>query len=161
MYLLPDIGVCCPILRFRKQGEMMHHIAPHCTITLHNAPFMSSNLYIPKTCQHCGNLFTARTTVTKYCGDSCAKKAYKARKRQEKVEAALQETKASQEVRHTTKTSTDSLSNKDFLSITDASKLIGVSRWTIQRMIKRGQLKAVPFGRKHIVARHQIENLFN
>lgn len=122
---------------------------------------MSSNLYIPKTCQHCGNLFTARTTVTKYCGDSCAKKAYKARKRQEKVEAALQETKASQEVQHPTIASTDSLSNKDFLSITDASKLIGVSRWTIQRMIKRGQLKAVPFGRKHIVARHQIENLFN
>tara|TARA_B100001167_G_scaffold185463_1_gene145690 strand:- start:739 stop:1161 length:423 start_codon:yes stop_codon:yes gene_type:complete len=140
---------------------MMHHIAPRCTITLHNAPFMSSNLYIPKTCQHCGNLFTARTTVTKYCGDSCAKKAYKARKRKEKVDAALQETKANQEAQDSITVSADSLSNKDFLSITDASKLIGVSRWTIQRMIKRGQLKAVPFGRKHIVARHQIENLFN
>jgi|TARA_R100000479_G_scaffold51000_2_gene23940 excisionase family DNA binding protein len=140
---------------------MMHHIAPRCTITLHNAPFMSSNLYIPKTCQHCGNLFTARTTVTKYCSDSCAKKAYKARKRKEKVDAALQETKANQEAQDSVTVSTDSLSNKDFLSITDASKLIGVSRWTIQRMIKRGQLKAVPFGRKHIVARHQIENLFN
>ncbi len=122
---------------------------------------MSSNLYIPKTCQHCGNLFTARTTVTKYCSDSCAKKAYKARKRKEKVDAALQETKANQEAQDSVTVSTDSLSNKDFLSITDASKLIGVSRWTIQRMIKRGQLKAVPFGRKHIVARHQIENLFN
>ncbi|RFN60531.1 DNA-binding protein [Marixanthomonas ophiurae] len=122
---------------------------------------MSSNLYIPKTCQHCGNLFTARTTVTKYCGDSCAKKAYKARKRKEKVDAALQETKANQEAQDSITVSADSLSNKDFLSITDASKLIGVSRWAIQRMIKRGQLKAVPFGRKHIVARHQIENLFN
>ena len=68
---------------------MMHHIAPRCTITLHKAPFMSSNLYIPKTCKHCGNAFTARTTVTKYCGDTCAKKAYKARKRKEKVQATL------------------------------------------------------------------------
>tara|TARA_R110002124_G_scaffold276612_1_gene447490 strand:- start:275 stop:697 length:423 start_codon:yes stop_codon:yes gene_type:complete len=140
---------------------MMHHNAPRCTTSLHNAPFMSSNLYIPKTCQQCGNLFTARTTVTKYCGDNCAKKAYKARKRQQKIEVSLQETKEQRVMQQVATTSSDSLSNKDFLSITDASKLMGVSRWTIQRMIKRGQLKAVPFGRKHIVARHQIENLFN
>ena len=122
---------------------------------------MSSNLYIPKTCLQCGNLFTARTTVTKYCGDNCAKRAYKARKRQHKIEESLKETKEQQVLQKVATISSDSLSNKDFLSITDASKLIGVSRWTIQRMIKRGQLKAVPFGRKHIVARQQIENLFN
>jgi hypothetical protein len=68
---------------------MMHHIAPLCTRIQLNAPNMSSNLFIPKTCQHCGSAFTARTTVTKYCGDSCAKKAYKARKRQEKIQATL------------------------------------------------------------------------
>jgi len=45
--------------------------------------------------------------------------------------------------------------------VTEASQLIGVSRWTIQRMIQQGRLKAVPFGRKRIVARWQIENLFN
>jgi excisionase family DNA binding protein len=130
-------------------------------MSLLNAPFMSSNIYIPKNCQHCGNLFTARTTVTKYCGDTCAKRAYKARMRKQKIEGSLQETKEKQVLQQVATTSTDSLSNKDFLSITDASKLIGVSRWSIQRMIKRGQLKAVPFGRKHIVARKQIENLFN
>ena len=42
---------------------------------------MSSNIHIPKTCQFCGKAFIARTTVTKYCGNSCAKKAYKKRKR--------------------------------------------------------------------------------
>jgi len=70
-------------------GEMMHHITPRCTITLHKASFMSSNLYIPKTCKHCGKAFTARTTVTKYCSDMCAKREYKARKRNEKVQATL------------------------------------------------------------------------
>lgn len=141
-------------------GEMMHHIAPRCTITLHKAPFMSSNLYIPKTCKHCGNAFTARTTVTKYCRDTCAKRAYKARKRNEKVQATLEETiqEKKEVVNHY---NPDAVSNKDFLSVTEASQLIGVSRWTIQRMIKQGRLKAVPFGRKHIVARWQIENLFN
>tara|TARA_E500000318_G_C3506251_1_gene190401 strand:- start:432 stop:887 length:456 start_codon:yes stop_codon:yes gene_type:complete len=141
-------------------GEMMHHIAPRCTITLHKAPFMSSNLYIPKTCKHCGNAFTARTTVTKYCSDICAKRAYKARKRNEKVQATLEETIQQQKeiVNHY---NPNAVNNKDFLSVTEASQLIGVSRWTIQRMIQQGRLKAVPFGRKHIVARWQIENLFN
>ena len=139
---------------------MMHHIAPRCTITLHKAPFMSSNLYIPKTCKHCGNAFTARTTVTKYCGDTCAKKAYKARKRKEKVQATL--TKDMQHQKEAVQIpNLNTVNNKDFLSVTEASQLIGVSRWTIQRMIQQGRLKAVPFGRKRIVARWQIENLFN
>ena len=55
----------------------------------------------------------------------------------------------------------NAVNNKDFLSVTEASQLIGVSRWTIQRMIQQGRLKVVPFGRKRIVARWQIENLFN
>uniref|UniRef100_UPI0028B10B01 hypothetical protein n=1 Tax=Sphingobacterium multivorum TaxID=28454 RepID=UPI0028B10B01 len=38
---------------------------------------MSSNIKIKKICQQCGQEFIARTTVTKYCGDNCAKKAYK------------------------------------------------------------------------------------
>ena len=141
-------------------GEMMHHIAPRCTITLHKAPFMSSNLYIPKTCKHCGNAFTARTTVTQYCGNSCAKKAYKARKRKEKIQSTLNaDMKQKNEVVEVQ--NPNAVNNKDFLSVTEASQLIGVSRWTIQRMIQQGRLKAVPFGRKRIVARWQIENLFN
>jgi excisionase family DNA binding protein len=144
----------------KNNGEMMHHIAPRCTITLHKAPFMSSNLYIPKTCKHCGNAFTARTTVTQYCGNSCAKKAYKARKRKEKIQSTLNaDMKQKNEVVEVQ--NPNAVNNKDFLSVTEASQLIGVSRWTIQRMIQQGRLKAVPFGRKRIVARWQIENLFN
>ena len=47
---------------------------------------MSSNIRVQRICQFCGKEFTARTTVTKYCSDVCAKRAYKARKRTEKVE---------------------------------------------------------------------------
>jgi len=141
-------------------GEMMHHIAPYCTISHHIAPFMSSNLYIPKNCKHCGNAFIARTTVTKYCSDSCAKKAYKVRKRNEKIQSTL--TVDIQKLRDAqTITNLNNVNNNDYLSVTDASSLIGVSRWTIQRMIQKGRLKAVPFGRKRIIARWQIEALFN
>ena len=121
---------------------------------------MSSNLYIPKNCKHCGNAFIARTTVTKYCSDSCAKKAYKVRKRNEKIQSTL--TVDIQKLRDAqTITNLNNVNNNDFLSVTDASSLIGVSRWTIQRMIQKGRLKAVPFGRKRIIARWQIEALFN
>jgi hypothetical protein len=47
---------------------------------------MSSNIRVQKICEHCGNEFTARTTVTRHCSDNCAKRAYKARKRADKVE---------------------------------------------------------------------------
>jgi len=143
----------------KNKGEMMHHIAPRCTITLHKAPFMSSNLFIPKTCKHCGNAFTARTTVTQFCGDNCAKRAYKARKRNEKIQTTLEKSLQPKEpINHY---NPNAVNQKDFLSITEASQLIGVSRWTIQRMVQNGRLKSVPFGRKHIVARWQIENLFD
>ncbi len=121
---------------------------------------MSSNLYIPKNCKYCGNAFTARTTVTKYCSDTCAKRAYKARKREEKIQAIL--TKDMQQPKEVVQViNPNAVNNKDFLSVTEVSQLIGVSRWTVQRMIQQGRLKAVPFGRKRIVARWQIENLFN
>ena len=48
---------------------------------------MSSNIKVQRICQHCGNEFTARTTTTQYCGDTCAKRAYKARLRAAKVES--------------------------------------------------------------------------
>lgn len=46
---------------------------------------MSSNIRVPKICQLCGAEFIAKTTVTKFCGDNCAKRAYKKRKREQKV----------------------------------------------------------------------------
>lgn len=121
---------------------------------------MSSNLYIPKNCKYCGNAFVARTTKTKYCGDSCAKKSYKIRKRNEKIQLTLRDDMGVI-IESFENNGLSNVNNKDFLSISEVSQLIGVSRWTIQRMIQQGRLKAVPFGRKRIRARWQIETLFN
>ena len=55
---------------------------------------MSSNIQVQRICQHCGKEFTARTTVTQYCGDNCAKRAYKAKQRAAKVESSNRETQA-------------------------------------------------------------------
>lgn len=121
---------------------------------------MSSNIRIPKTCQFCGNAFVAKTTVTKYCCNSCAKKAYKKRKRDEKIQTSISETSQSLQTLQTINIiNPQNLSQKEFLSISEVSELLGVSRWTIQRMVKRGQLTVKQIGRKKIMARKQIDNL--
>ena len=121
---------------------------------------MSSNIYLLTNCLQCNKTFTARTTVTKYCSGTCRKKVWKSKKRGEKIKTAIAIT-ASQNLNKQNNTNTFINTNKDYLSITEASQLIGVSRWTIQRMIKNGRLKAVPFGRKKILLKKHIENLFN
>ncbi|MFW6275141.1 MAG: helix-turn-helix domain-containing protein [bacterium] len=115
---------------------------------------MSSNIEIKKVCQYCGNEFTARTTTTKYCGDVCAKRAYKARKRNEKISKAKKET-------HQIKTKPiQELKEKEFLSITDTYQLLGVSRRTVYRMIKRGDLKATKIGGRTIIRKKDINQIF-
>lgn len=100
----------------------------------------------------CGEIFIAKTTVTKYCSDNCAKRAYKKRKRQEKLQAV--DTSPSIAIPE------QSIKSKDFLSIQEACVLLGTSRWTIYRMIDRKQLNAAKLGRRTIIKRTDIENLF-
>lgn len=113
---------------------------------------MSSNIRIEKTCLFCGDIFIAKTTVTKYCSNNCAKRAYKKRKRQELLQAA----DASSPV----DVPEHSIRSKDFLSVEETCKLLGTSRWTIYRMIDRKQLKSAKLGRRTIIMRTDIENLF-
>lgn len=116
---------------------------------------MSSNMRIPKICQECGCDFIARTTVTLCCSDRCAKRAYKRRKRQEKVEAVptLTEQKKVQ-------TSTV-IADKEFLSIKETCQLLGTSRMTLYRQIKEGNIQVAKVGRRTIIKRTEIEKLFN
>jgi len=56
---------------------------------------------------------------------------------------------------------TQDILTKQYLSVQEAANLLGASRWTIQRMIKRDQLKSAKLGRRTIIARSEIDNLFN
>ncbi|MCP4438326.1 MAG: helix-turn-helix domain-containing protein [Aureispira sp.] len=115
---------------------------------------MSSNIRVNRICQYCQKEFIAKTTKTKYCGDVCAKRAYKDRKRKEKIEASNEQTKKSK-----TK-SIEEIQAKDFLTIAEACELLSVSRWTIWRAIKRNELNAGKIGRRVILRRSDIESLF-
>jgi excisionase family DNA binding protein len=116
---------------------------------------MSSNLQIQRICQHCGKEFTARTTVTQYCGDNCAKRAYKARQRTAKVEQSNKQTQAVK-----LKPITD-IRAKEFLTIRDTATLLNCSRQTVYNLIGKGTLQAVNLSeRKTLIKRSGIDKLF-
>lgn len=98
---------------------------------------MSSNIRLQRICQHCGNEFTAKTTVTKYCSSVCSKRAYKTRKRSEKIN------KSSNEIIQIKKIPIEELHMKEFLSVKDTAALLGSSARTVYRMIDSGVIKAV------------------
>lgn len=116
---------------------------------------MSSNIRIKRICQYCEEEFVARTTVTKFCGDNCAKRAYKARKRAEKVEASNQETKKKIE------RPIIEIQAKEFLTIKETCQLLGLSRTTVWRAIKQERIKTAKFGTRVIIRKNDLHELFN
>ena len=114
---------------------------------------MSSNIQVQRICQHCGKEFTARTTVTQYCSDTCRKRAHKARLKVSKIEASNKQT---QRIKNQP---IEELKAKAFLSIADTCKLIGISRRTVYRIIERGELIAGKAGKRTIIRRSDLEQL--
>ena len=116
---------------------------------------MSSNIQVQRICQHCGTEFTARTTVTKYCSHRCGSLANKAKKRAEKV------LKSNTETKQIKTKSIEELKTKEFLTVSDVSKLIGCSRQNIYKLINMGKLKATNIlEKKTIVRRCDLDRLF-
>lgn len=116
---------------------------------------MSSNISITRICQHCGIDFQARTTVTKYCSDNCAKKAYKLRIKTAKIKISEDETKVIRD-----KPVTD-LQFKDYLNVREVAILLGCSERSIYSMIDSGRLKAVNLLQRKIrIHRQDLEIIF-
>ena len=107
----------------------------------------------------CGAEFTAQKTSTQYCSGVCSKRAYKARKREEKVEACNEEVKAT---RQPTKGKQQPIEEREFLSVSQAAELMGCSRQNVYYLINTGQLKAVNIMKKKtIIKRSDINALLN
>jgi excisionase family DNA binding protein len=117
---------------------------------------MSSNLQVQRICQHCGNEFTARTTVTQYCSLACASKAHKAKKRAERVEASNKETlviKAKP---------LEVIKAKEFLTVREVASLLNCSVRSAYHYIESGTIKAVNLGQRTTrVKRTEIDKLFS
>jgi len=120
---------------------------------------MSSTIEIQKICEFCGKEFTAKTTVTRFCGHTCASRAYKLRKKENKVGQAIKETNQ-QKLLSLSELNIEAIKQKDFLSIKEAHTLLGLSERTFYRLMKAGTIQATRLGKRTIIKRSEIDKLF-
>jgi excisionase family DNA binding protein len=116
---------------------------------------MSSNIKVQRICQHCGQEFTARTTITLYCSHRCNSAAYKAKQRAGKVEQSNTETKQikTQPI--------EELKAKEFLTVREVARLLNCSVRSAYYYIESGTIKAVNLGQRITrVKRSDIDKLF-
>lgn len=117
---------------------------------------MSSNIRIQRICQHCGNEFTARTTVTRHCSYACGKRAYKARLKASKIEGSNKQT---QQIKNRP---IEELKAKEFLTVREVARLLNCSVRSTYYYIESGTIKAVNLGQRITrVRRSDIDKLFN
>lgn len=118
--------------------------------------FMSSNITVIRVCEHCGNEFTARTTVTRFCGDVCRKRDYKQREREKKV---LQSDKQTATVKATKIKFVKDVSKLEYLNPTDASKLLMCSVRNVYKLLDVGKLPYAQFSeKKRLIKRSDIDS---
>ena len=116
---------------------------------------MSSNIKITRICQHCGQEFIAQTTVTRYCGDNCAKRAYKARIRKIKIEASELETENIRQFPSLT------IKTLEYLTVNDVALMLKCDRRTVHYMVKSGRLNAINLSvRKTRILKKDLDGMF-
>lgn len=117
---------------------------------------MSSNLKIKRICAWCGKEFIAQKTTTACCSKQCANALYKKKKRDEAIKANNQfvEKKIDEKP-------IERIKDKPFLTITETAIYLGVTRPTVYRYIKRGELKVTRLGFKYLLKKEDIDELFN
>lgn len=101
--------------------------------------------------------FEAYTQTARYCSHQCNCKAYRAIKRKEVI--SLSASMASKTKRERAKVD---LSGQDYISISEAAALMGVSRWTIYRNVVKGIIPAKRLSqRTTLIRKKDIESLFD
>lgn len=118
---------------------------------------------IKKICEHCGLVFIAQTTVTRYCSKTCNSRAYKINVRELRVKL----TEATQEVPKTqSKPKEDpnsyfALKTLDYLTVKEAAALLKCDKRTVYRMVKNGSIPAANLSIRRIrLLKKDIDALF-
>jgi excisionase family DNA binding protein len=127
---------------------------------------MSSNIRLKKICQHCGQSFIAKTTVTKFCSDDCAKRNYKKRQKEQKITKAILETNRQLQDQRVLAGSNEGTIppierlNRDWVNIRDLSELSGIGERTLFRLIKEPEFPKLKIGRKLLFNKQQVMEYF-
>ena len=113
---------------------------------------MSSNIRIEKTCEWCGQQFTAQTTVTRFCSKRCAEHSYKDRMRQQKIQQANSAVPSKISV----------INEKDYLTVAETAQVLGMTRQGVYKLIYRGDLAAAKLSsRLTLIKRDSIDKMLD
>jgi len=127
---------------------------------------MSSNIRIKKVCQHCKQLFIAKTTVTKFCSLTCSQRNYKKRMKESKITKAILEANQQIAIRYDDAALMNNLSQteeklkNDWLNIQDVAELLGVGKRTLFRLVKNEKLPKLKIGRRLVFNKQEVLNYF-
>jgi excisionase family DNA binding protein len=121
---------------------------------------MSSNIRIKKICQHCNKVFIAKTTVTKFCSDACAKANYKKRIKEQKIDTSRRETMLQMAPESATREEI-SYSNKpsrELITLLELSTITGLSRSTFYRLMKDKKFPRLKVGKRLLFKKVEVLN---
>jgi len=117
---------------------------------------MSSNILIKRVCQYCGNEFSAKTTVTRYCSHVCNNKAYKLGLRNKKMVEYDMKLQADKEQ------ATPLAGQSVYLTVKEAAALLQCSSRMIYFLINTGRLNAINLSiRKTRIKKLDIDHIFS
>ena len=123
---------------------------------------MSSNIRIKKVCQHCGEVFTAQTTITKFCSLQCAQRAYKKRVKENKIDEAVKKTKEDLLLQHQPSgNSTPAGVMKELVNIKELSVVTSLSERTLFRLIKDKKFPKMKVGKRLVFNKDAVVNYLN
>ena len=112
---------------------------------------MNDRFEYKKVCKFCGKTFTTYQSTTKYCCASCANRANKADLKARKQQSVSEEIKEQNR---------QSLLTQEFLSLTNAAALLGISRPSIYKIINNGELKTIRVSERIVrVKKSDLEKL--
>ncbi len=123
---------------------------------------MSTNIRVEKICEFCEKTFIAKTLVTRYCSPFCNKKGWRAKQRYENLKLEDNTQNQGKTLPIPSGIHLSIIQEKQFLTVPEVAKLLRLSKATIYRLIKEGDLKAVSFSERTTrIKRSEIDKLFN
>jgi excisionase family DNA binding protein len=116
---------------------------------------MSSKIKIQKICEFCGNEFTARTLVTRFCSSKCNSRHYKQVGREEKR-------KSLEKSEIISTNPLDILRNvsQDYFEVDEAASIMRISRRTLYRLISLKKIKKKKMLSRTVILKEDIKSFF-
>ena len=117
---------------------------------------MKSLIQILKKCEWCGKEFAAYKCSTRYCSKQCNGYAYKDNLRKKRIEACHNEMEMQEAEKNL-----DGATSRNYLTPTQAAKLLGIGRATLYRYLSDNRITATQFKGKTLIRRKDIDKLFD